>query len=328
MPRRITSLVVVAAAALVLPSCGGLFRTGAATVDGEVIEEDRFAAQLDFLVADPSFAEQFPGEEAETQRRGFARDLLTFLIHQELVQRFAEERGITVSEEELDQRQAQVVQQLGGQEAFDQQVATADVTAEDVRDLVRQQILREKVAEVVVSERLTEERLRDIYEQRVGEFTEVHVAHILVSSRSEAERIAEEATPQNFDRLARQFSQDTGSAANGGDLGVQRPVDLVGPFADAMQTIPEGEIGGPVETDFGFHVIHVIERQRRSFEEVRGQLVEEARGEAFRAWLLERIEGAEIRVNPRYGLFDESTGVVIPRTATSPTPEPPVQVEP
>lgn len=314
------------AVAVLLSGCA-LFRTGAATVNGDVISEEQFGQELDFLLADPAFAEEFPGEEGEVRRQEFSREFLTFLIHQELVQEYARASDIAAPEEDVEARLEQLIAQLGGREAFDAQVEASGVSEADVRDLVRQQVLRERVAEAVIEERLTEGRLRQLYEERRDEFTVVHVAHILVSSEAEAQRILDQATPQNFARLARQFSQDTGSAAAGGDIGEQRPADLVAPFAQAMLEIPEGEVGGPVQTDFGWHVIHVIDRRVRPFEEVAPQLLEEARGETFRDWLLEQVAAADIQVNPRYGLFDEQSGAVIPRTATTPSP-PPVQLEP
>lgn len=326
VPVRARSLIPAVAAAVLLSGCG-LFRAGAATVNGRAIPEERFIQEIDFLLADPAFAQEFPGEEGEVRRREFSREFLTFLIHQELIREYAEAHDITVSEDDVQARFDQLVDQLGGREAFDRQVQASGVAEADVHDLVRQQVLREQVVEAVLEERLTEERLRQLYEERVDQFTVVHVAHILVSDAAEAERIAEQATPKNFERLAQQFSQDTGSAPAGGDLGEQRPTDLVAPFAEAMLEIPVGEIGGPVQTDFGYHIIHVIDRRTRPFEEVAPQLTEEARSETFGEWLLERVAAAEIRVNPRYGLFDEETGAVVPRTATTPSP-PPVQVAP
>jgi foldase protein PrsA len=315
-------------AAVLLSACGGVFRTGAASVDGRTIDEDAFVEELNFLLADPAIAQQLPGEEGELQRQQFARDFLTFLIHQQIVEVFADDRQISVTPEEVDERMEGLVQQLGGQDALDEQVRSSGVSLAQIKDLVRQQILREKVADVVVEEGLTEERLRQLYEERVDDLTQVHVAHILVSTEAEAQRILDQATPNNFADLARKFSQDTGSAASGGDLGFRRPSELVGPFAQAMLEIPEGEVGGPVQTEFGFHLIHVIERQTQPFEEVRAQLLQEARGETFRDWLLGRIAEAEILVNPRYGVFDEQNGVVIARTSTTPSPQQPVQVAP
>jgi foldase protein PrsA len=323
--RAPLSLAVI----LLLSSCGNLFTTAAAVVDDRTIEEDRFVRELDFLLADPRFAQQIPaGEAGEAQRQDLARQYLTFQIHQTFVQVYAEDHDLAVEEGQIDRLLQQQVTQLGGRAAFDRLLRETGTDERDVRRLLAQQVLRQRVAEAVVAERLGDDELRSQYDERLLDFSEVHVAHILVSSEREAERIRGRATPSNFASLAQRFSQDTASAQNGGDLGPQRAADLVGPFARAALRIPVGEVGGPVETDFGFHVIHVLDRQTRSFEEVREALLEEARGQVFTEWLLERVEAADIRVNPRYGAFDQETGAVIPRRRSSPAPAPSVQLEP
>jgi foldase protein PrsA len=324
-----TLLLLLAVAMPLLSACGDLLSTAAATVDGRKIDEERFVRELDFLLADPRIGQGIPaGQAGELQREDVGRRYLTFLIHQQLVERFADDHEIDVEGSEVDALLQQQVADLGGQAQFDGLLRQAGATDGDVRHLLEQQLLRQKVAEAVVAEEVTEQQLRQTYDDRVLEFSEVHVAHILVSNEREAERIAEQATPQNFATLATRFSEDTASAQNGGDLGRQRAVDLVGPFAQASLRIPLGELGGPVETDFGFHLIHVIERQTLPFEEVQQQLLEEVRGDVFTGWLVERLERAEIRVNPRYGYFDDTSGAVMERTATSPEPTPSIQLAP
>jgi parvulin-like peptidyl-prolyl isomerase len=310
-----------------LTACAA-FDTAAATVNGRKIDEHRFTRQLDFVLADPRFAEQFPGAQGVEQRKTEARNLLTFLIHQELVASFAESHDppITVTDEEVQAQLDGLITELGGREVYERQLRESEATPADVAALVREQILRGKVADAVVQERVNDQQLQDVYEQRLDQYTEVRVSHILVSSRQQAERVLDQATPQNFAQLARRFSQDPGSASQGGDLGPQRPADLVQPFGQATLEIPEGEVGGPVETEFGFHVIYVQDRETRSFEDARAELLEEVRGQVFTTWLIQRVTAAEIRVNPRYGYFDEATGQVLERDSTS--PEPPVQVAP
>jgi parvulin-like peptidyl-prolyl isomerase len=314
---------------LLLAGCGDLFATAAATVDGRKIDEDRFATELEFLLADPRLTQGIPEDQTGDQRRReLGRQYLTFLIHQQIVESYAEAEGIEAPPAEVDSVLDQQVAELGGQEQFDLVLARAGASQEDARLLFEQQVLRQHVAEAVVSQEVTDEQLRQVYDQRLLEFSQVHVAHILVRTEAEAERLAKQATPQNFGDLARQHSLDTQSAPNGGDLGPQRAVDLVEPFARATLRIPVGEVGGPVETEFGFHLIHVIARQALSFEEARPQLVGELRGQVFTDWLLERVARAEIRVNPRYGYFDEATGAVQERTSSTPLPGPSIQIAP
>jgi parvulin-like peptidyl-prolyl isomerase len=309
--------ILVPLAALLLSACSA-FDTAAATVNGRKIDEGRFVRQLDFVLADPGFAEQFPGAQGVEQRKVEARNLLTFLIHQELVQAYAEENDLGATTGEVQAQIDALIAQVGGREIYEQQLRQSGATAGDVEELIRQQILRGKVADAVVEEEVTDDQLQQIYQERLAEFTQVRVSHILVRSQDQARKILEDATPKTFARLARRFSEDPGSAPQGGDLGLQRPADLVDPFGQTTLEIPVGEIG--------FHIIYVEDRQTQPFEDVQGDLLEEIRGQVFTTWLLGRVEGAEIRVNPRYGYFDEASGQVLERTSTS--PEPPVQVAP
>lgn len=320
--------LAVVVAAFLLAGCGGFLATAAATVDGRKVDEDLFQHQLEFLLSDPRFAEQqLPGEQGEEQREQFARDFLTFLIHQEVVQSYAAAHGIEAPDDEVDALLDQQIAALGGRERFRRLLANADLGESQVRDLFLQQVLREEVADAVTSEQASDEALMQTYRERELEFTQVDVAHILVTTRREARRLAREATTENFARLARRFSQDPSSAVNGGDLGLQQAAGLVEPFARAALEIPVGEIGGPVRTEFGYHIIWVKDRQAQPFEAVRPQLLEEVRGEVFSTWLLQGVREAEIRVNPRYGAFDDRSGQVIPRTSSTPESQP-VQLEP
>lgn len=326
MRRLLPSLLL---AALSLTACSDLLTTAAATVDGRKIEEDEFVRELDFLLADPRFAQQLPaGEEGELARKDVARQYLTFLIHQQVVQAYADENGVEVDGAQIDSLYQEQITQLGGPEVFGRLLRTAGATERDVRSLLEQQVLRADVAEAVVAEQLDDQELRAEYERRSLEFAQVQAAHILVESEQEAERLLERATQQNFAELARQFSLDEGSAADGGDLGLQRAVDLVEPFARATLEIPVGEIGGPVQTDFGWHIVHVIDRQTQPFEAVRDRLLQELRGQVFTQWLLDRLQTAEVRVNPRYGFYDEESGSIRDRTSTSPLPVPTIQLQP
>jgi peptidyl-prolyl cis-trans isomerase C len=96
------------------------------------------------------------------------------------------------------------------------------------------------------------------------------------AARSKAADILKDVkTGKDFAALAKQHSQDPGSAQNGGDLGFFQQGQMVGPFNDAAFTLAPGSVSDLVETEFGFHIIKVAEKQAaRSvpLEEVRPQL--------------------------------------------------------
>ncbi|HSO06049.1 MAG TPA: SurA N-terminal domain-containing protein [Pelomicrobium sp.] len=119
---------------------------------------------------------------------------------------------------------------------------------------------------------VSEDELKAYYEAHRSEFgvpEERKASHILITvpagageeERAKARRKAEELAaqakkePSRFAELAKTHSQDPGSAGNGGDLGSFRRGVMVKPFDDAVFAMTEGEIRGPVETEFGYHVI-------------------------------------------------------------------------
>ncbi len=79
--------------------------------------------------------------------------------------------------------------------------------------------------------------------------------------------------------MARSNSDDKGSALNGGDLGWVGPGDLVSPFENAMNNLAINEISDPVQTQFGWHIIQVLEREDKdnSIEHKKNRVREEIR---------------------------------------------------
>ncbi len=97
------------------------------------------------------------------------------------------------------------------------------------------------------------------------------------AAKKKAEELAAQvrANPAKFAELAKAHSQDPGSAAQGGDLGTFARGNMVKPFDDAVFAAKPGEIVGPVQTDFGWHVIRltgITLAKTRPFDEVKGQI--------------------------------------------------------
>jgi len=132
-------------------------------------------------------------------------------------------------------------------------------------------------------EKVPEAEIRAAYEARASQFgvpEQRRASHILVKTREEADKVAAEArkSPGRFAELAKQYSQDPGSAAKGGDLGYFAKGTMVPAFEEAAFRQKEGEIGDPVQSDFGWHVIRVTGIQPASvkpFAAVRAELAEE-----------------------------------------------------
>jgi len=125
--------------------------------------------------------------------------------------------------------------------------------------------------------------LKAAYEARAAQYRveeQRRASHILVKTKEEADKLAAELrkAPGRFAELAKQHSQDPGSAEKGGDLGFFGRGMMVPAFEEAAYRQKEGEIGSPVRSDFGWHVIRVTGVQAakaRSLEEVRAELAAE-----------------------------------------------------
>jgi peptidyl-prolyl cis-trans isomerase D len=144
--------------------------------------------------------------------------------------------------------------------------------------------------------KVTEEELRDYYE-RAKEFYHVsgerwRASHVLIrleeladdEAREEkrilAESIADRARKgEDFAALARQYSEDPGSAVKGGDLGYFGPGRMVEPFEDAVKALEKGGVSDVVTTSFGFHIIKLQDFDPggyyRTYEEVEPELREQ-----------------------------------------------------
>lgn len=121
-------------------------------------------------------------------------------------------------------------------------------------------------------------RLVKVVDVREGEDAAVRAQHILIGQRGDAEEQRAEqleqaqqlrdriASGESFETLARQYSQDPGSAGRGGDLGWFGRGQMVGPFEEAAFDARVGEVVGPVLTDFGYHLIRVTERAEQEVQ--------------------------------------------------------------
>ena len=149
----------------------------------------------------------------------------------------------------------------------------------------RSYLAREGVAETTVDsffKRLTLERL--MAENLVSADSSllyVDVRHILVESEAEALEVLQALqNGESFADLARAISTDSGSGYRGGELGEAYVGNYVRPFREAIEQAEIGELAGPVESEFGFHIIQVRSKAERDGAEIEAQ-IERAQQQEF-----------------------------------------------
>lgn len=198
-----------------------------------------------------------------------------------------------------------MIDQLARQEALSQQ-AEADPTARDKAAvaLSKRAYLAASALERVARPEPDDEDLKALYAELFGDSDparEYHAAHILVETEEGAAAVLEALeSGRDFAEVAEERSLDS-TGPDGGDLGWFSPDMMVQPFADAVEKLEPGEISEAFESQFGWHVVQLIDSRLQeppSFDEAREALITEARRQRVEAAAEAALKDATITRNP------------------------------
>jgi len=144
------------------------------------------------------------------------------------------------------------------------------VSEQTLREVYRNGLLHDKLQEVITADQPNTEE-------------QVWARHILVQTEPEAKAIIELLkNGSDFAKLAKEYSTDTGSGSQGGDLGWFGRGIMVSQFEDAAFGQPIGEIGEPVQTQYGYHIIQVLDRRELPLS---ASQLQQNKDTAFSEWL-------------------------------------------
>ena len=322
-PLALFSIAVLLGA----PACGELLDPAAAVVGGNKITVEEIAEDLERFEESSEFERLSEQGDAQELKRQVEQQLLSQEIRRAVLEPRAEELGVEATDEEITARLDEIKADYETQGAFEEALKEQNLTLEQVEQLVADRLLEEKLrAKVTEDAAPSEEEIQSYYEENQARYEETEAQHILVQDEAQAADIKEQLDAARsakvedlFAKLARRFSIDDSNAANAGELGFFGPGDFVAPFEKAAAKLEIGEISEPVQTEFGWHVIRVTDRRVAPFEEVAGDIEQELGQDAVdRAWdefVRKAYEEADVKVNPRYGEFDEETFQVVDPTA-------------
>ena len=312
-PRR--RALAAGTALLLLTGCGdGEVRPGAAAVVGtDRIEVSELQELVDRGLADPQAAQQLGADRAAFQRSALSR-----LINNEILEQAAEDEGVEVTEGDVDEQLERFAEQAGSREALEMQAAQSGVSPQDLRPFVRSIVLDQALADKVTADiPVAPADLQALYQENIAQYDRVRTRHILVPDEKTARTILSNVQKDRsrFEALAAQFSTDTSNKDRGGDLGLAGRGQFVPEFEEAIFGAKDGEIV-LVQTQFGWHVVEVLERRTTSLAEATPELRRSALQSVrqTRVGELIRAKAAEIgvKVNPRFGTWNPETGAVEP----------------
>ena len=254
----------------------------AALVGGQPISLAEYEAQV--AVAQGYYLQQ-PGVDAESEAGKVAlaqlrRQVLDWMIDQVLIEQAAIREGIMVPD---DQVEAEIQKMQGEDETrFNQWLVANGLTMESFKKRLRIEMMG-----AILSERVAGNIPTSV--------EQVHVRHILLSTEEECNDVlAQLEAGSDFATLAKSASLDQTSAPQGGDLGFF-PRGLMAPeFEEAAFSLAPGEVSGLIKTQFGYHILQVIENDPN--REVPAEILPALRQQAFQRWLESERANATIEL--------------------------------
>jgi parvulin-like peptidyl-prolyl isomerase len=256
-------------------------------------------------------------QQAQSQLLSLDTFVLEQAIDRELIRQGAQKEGIVVTPSEI---QAEIEEQFGFVRnpptptptpiLTDTQAITqtptptvAPMTLEEFQKAYENYLqtlkqvagLSETDYKRLVEAELLQRKLEAVLQARVPTTAEqVHARHILVQNEEMARLVLNRLKAgDDFAAVAKEFSQDTSTKDQGGDLGWFPRGRMVPEFEEVAFSLPVGELSEPVKTQYGYHIIKVEERDpNRPLDET---ALEEARAQALDKWLQEQRAAAQIQ---------------------------------
>jgi len=270
------------------------------------------------------------GTPAYTQLRDQA---VSFLVQEEELQEEADKLGVKVSQKDVEDRLALIKKTYyhDSEKQLEAALKKDDITLAELEQYnLKPTLLSEKLqAKVTSNVKVSKSAAQKYYEQNKASFMTPktrEVRHILVNSKTLADKIASQLkSGASFAKLAKKYSKDTASAAQGGKLCVAHGgssgacQQTVPPFDKAAFSLKANEISQPVKSVYGWHVIQAIgsikPAHTQSFQEVESQiqsnLAQQQKQVAWSNWLAKLKKDFQGKVSYQTGYT--------PATTTTPT---------
>lgn len=270
-------------------------------VNGTFIISDEFDRQVEKQLTriKQAYNTDFTQPGYEAQLLNLKQQTIEQLLRNEMLLQQATELGIQIKEEVINFEIAKIKSNYSTEETFQQVLESVDYTLEELRHDILLQKSYERITDILSKDfELTEEAMQQYYQnnlQRFSEDEQVRASHILVDTEEEAKKILDQLNNGgNFDILAVDNSTCP-SSERGGDLGFFGRNQMVPEFEEVAFALEANEISEPVQTQFGWHIIKLTEKQDAvvySFEDVKDEiedlLKEKAKSDAAIEYLEEK----------------------------------------
>ncbi len=306
----------------ILETDTGLTGGVAATVNGEEIEEDKVTRVINNMrlnnnKTDEDEWKQYLKDQNKTPE-SIRYETINEYVDQQLVVQCADQVGVTTDDEEIQSYVDKMRENYSSDEAWEAGLEGAGFDDEDAyKEALRYSILDQKLDEKFKEETaLTgDELLAKLQEAAPGYEGAKRSSHILfgIDDKEKAEEVYAQINDGtiSFEDAVAEYSTDTGSAENAGDVGWDRLSQFVEEYQIGLDNLSEGEISEPVQSKYGYHIIKCTEEfkapetvtsEDQIPEDIRERIVENETSssstDAKDEWLKSMRETNEVVINP------------------------------
>ena len=292
-------LLTLLASALIFSGCG-FKKDVIIKVNNQDITKAQFERAYQNAAKNSQLAQmgiEIPEDENNLMYLMLKDRVINDLVVKELIKQEFEKRNISVTKADTEKERKKMIDKLGSKEKFNEILKQNGISNSQFEEDLTQEIKMRKLVDIIHPVKVTDAQAKVFYDKNVSKFKypdKVRASHILImanpmeikekiraknSAMTEAElnvQVQKEmlaryqkaqsiatqikTTPEKFEAIARDESDDTMTAKNGGDVGFFAQKDMVKPFADAAFKQKPNTISDVVQTPYGFHIIKVTDR--------------------------------------------------------------------
>ena len=269
--RKIVLMGLVALISINMVACN---KSTVAKINDVKISKEEYKKTEDFLYATGTIENKDKNDQVNS-------DILSFIIDNEVVYQAAQEEGIKVKDFEVHEKFNNIKETIDENPAYKEKLKEAGINEEFLKKQVKKDLVVSKYKENFIKDiKISDKEIKAYYESHKDEFKiqEVRASQILIStldddnkqvSKEEKEKLKTKAEKllnkvnngEDFNKLAKKYSDDKNSGKNGGDLGFFSKDDKNIDFTKEVFKLDKGKRVALIETSYGYHIVKITDKR-------------------------------------------------------------------
>ena len=269
--RKIVLMGLVALISINMVACN---KSTVAKINDVKISKEEYKKTEDFLYATGTIENKDKNDQVNS-------DILSFIIDNEVVYQAAQEEGIKVKDFEVNEKFNNIKETIDENPAYKEKLKEAGINEEFLKKQVKKDLIVSKYKENFLKDiKISDKEIKSYYEIHKDEFKiqEVRASQILIStldddnkqvSKEEKEKLKTKAEKllnkvnngEEFNKLAKKYSDDKNSGKNGGDLGFFSKEDKNIDFTKEVFKLDKGKNATLIETSYGYHIVKITDKR-------------------------------------------------------------------